>query len=165
MPEINSSNQFLKLVRNPVKFRMFLFLKLPAAFFSGVRIINADESKCSVSVPFNWLTQNPFKSTYFASIAMAAEMSTGILGLMNVYKRKPSISMLITNMQANYFKKATGKTIFMCEQGKQIFDTIEDAISTNEPKNISVRSVGKNKSDEIIAEFVFTWAFKVKAIP
>ncbi len=76
MPSSNSSNKFLKLVRNPVKFRMFLFLKLPAAFFSGVRIINADESKCSVSVPFKWLTQNQFKSTYFVSLVMPTEHST-----------------------------------------------------------------------------------------
>jgi len=143
---------------------MFLLVKLPAAFFSGVRIIDADETKCEVSVPFKWLTQNPFKSTYFASLAMAAELSTGVLAMMHTYKRKPSISMLITKMEANYFKKAIGKTIFVCEEGKQISDVIEEIIVTGESKSITVKSVGKNKDGEIVAEFFFTWSFKMKPL-
>ena len=144
---MNSSIQkFIKMVKHPVKFRMFLFAKLPAAFFSGVRIKEIDEGRSVVSVPYKWLTQNPFRSTYFASLAMAAEMSTGVLGMMHVYKRKPLVSMLITNMEASYFKKATGKTFFVCEAGKQIYDTIEDSILSNEPKSITVKSTGTNKN-------------------
>jgi hypothetical protein len=75
-----------------------------------------NEEKCIASVPYKWLTQNPFRSTYFASLAMAAEMSTGTIALSNVYKRKPSISMLVTKMEANYFKKATGTIFFNFEQ-------------------------------------------------
>ena len=141
---------------------MFLLVRLPAAFFSGVRIINAAETKCEVSVPFKWLTQNPFKSTYFASLAMAAELSTGVLAMMHIYKKKPQISMLVTNMQANYFKKATGKTIFVCEEGKQISNLIEEVIVCGESKNIRVKSIGENKNGEVVAEFLFTWSFKMK---
>ena len=154
--------KFLKLIKHQIKYRMFLFYKLPAAFFSGVRIIDADETKSKVSVPFKWITQNPFRSTYFASLAMAAELSTGVLAMTHTYKRKPPISMLVTKMEANYFKKATGKTIFVCEEGKQISDIIEEIILTRESKNITVRSVGKNKDGELIAEFFFTWSFKMK---
>ncbi|MFM9910840.1 MAG: PaaI family thioesterase [Chitinophagaceae bacterium] len=158
----NSSNEFIKLLKHPVKFRMFLFYKLPAAFFSGVRIRSIDESKCTTSVPYKWLTQNPFKSTYFASLAMAAELSTGALGLSHIYKRKPSISMLVVKMEANYFKKAIGKTYFTCEAGQQIRETIEAAIATGEGKLISVKTIGANEAGEIVAEFLFTWSFKAK---
>lgn len=160
----SSTEKFIKMVKHPVKFRMFLFAKLPAAFFSGVRIKEIDEGRSVVSVPYKWLTQNPFRSTYFASLAMAAEMSTGVLGMMHVYKRKPLVSMLITNMEASYFKKATDKTFFVCEAGKQIYDTIEDSILSNEPKSITVKSTGTNKTGELIAAFLFTWSFKVKKI-
>jgi hypothetical protein len=141
---------------------MFLFWKLPAALFSGVRIKEIDEERSVVTVPYTWLTQNPFRSTYFASLAMAAEMSTGVLGMMHVYKRKPAVSMLITNMEATYFKKAVGKTFFVCDAGKQISDTIEDSIGSMESKSITVKSTGTNKNGELIAEFLFTWSFKVK---
>jgi hypothetical protein len=156
--------KFLQLIKHPIKHRMFLLYKLPAAFFSGLKIIDVDETKCIVSVPFRWLTQNPFRSTYFASLAMAAEMSTGVLAMMHTYKRKPAISMLITKMEANYFKKAIGKTIFGCEDGKQISDIIEGIILTGESKNTIAKSIGKNKDGELIAEFFFTWSFKMKQL-
>ena len=152
------------MIKHPVKFRMFLFLKLPAAFFSGVRIKELDETRSIVSVPYKWLTQNPFRSTYFASLAMAAEMSTGVLGMMHVFKRTPIISMLITNMEASYVKKATGKTFFVCEAGNQIHEAIENSIAIGEHKSITAKSTGTNKKGEVIAEFSFTWSFKVKAI-
>ena len=158
----SSTDNFIRIAKHPVKFRMFLFWKLPAAFFSGVRIKQVDEERSVVSVPYKWLTQNPFHSTYFASLAMAAELSTGVLGMMHVYKRTPPVSMLITNMEATYFKKSTGVTFFTCEQGKDVRDTVEGSISTGEPKSIIVKSTGTNKNGELIAEFLFTWSFKVK---
>jgi len=158
----DNANKFIKLIKHPVKFRMFLFWKLPAAFFSGVRIKEIDEERSVVSVPYKWLTQNPFRSTYFVSLAMAAEMSTGVLAMMHLYKRNPTVSMLITNMEATYFKKATGRTFFVCDAGKQVSETIEDSIASMEPKSITVKSTGTNKNGELIAEFLFIWSFKMK---
>lgn len=159
---MQTKNKFFELVNHPFKFGMYLFYKLPAAFFSGVRVREIDEEKCITSVPYKWLTQNPFRSTYFASLAMAAEMSTGTLALSNVYKRTPPISMLLVNMQANYFKKATGTIFFTCEQGKEITSLVEEAIQTGEGKSIVVKSTGKNKDGDIVAEFLFTWSFKAR---
>jgi len=162
---MNSSQQsFFKLVNHPFKFSWFLFYKLPSAFFSGVRVREINEEKCITSVPYKWLTQNPFRSTYFASLAMAAEMSTGVIALSNVYKRKPSISTLVVKMEATYFKKAIEKIYFTCEQGKEIAAIIDEAVSLGEGKSIVAKSTGKNKSGEIVAEFLFTWSFKAKAV-
>jgi hypothetical protein len=93
---------------------------------------------------------------------MAAEMSTGILALSNIYKRQPSVSMLLINLEASYFKKATGMTIFCCEEGIEIAETIDQAIKQKSAKAITVRSAGKNKKGELVAEFSFTWSFKAK---
>jgi hypothetical protein len=141
---------------------MYLLFKLPAAFFSGIKVKESNEEKCITSVTYKWLTQNPFRSIYFASLAMAAEMSTGAIALSNVYKRKPSISMLVTRMEATYFKKATGTIFFTCEQGKEIALIIDEAVETGEGKSIVAKSTGKNKSGEIVAEFLFGWSFKTK---
>jgi len=160
---MNSSQQkFFKLANHPFKFRMYLLFKLPAAFFSGIKVKEIDEEKCVTSVPYKWLTQNPFRSVYFASLAMAAEMSTGAIALGNVYKRTPSISMLVTKMEATYFKKASGTIFFTCEQGKEIELMIDEAVETGEGKSIVAKSTGKNKSGEVVAEFLFTWSFKIK---
>ncbi|HMI77520.1 MAG TPA: DUF4442 domain-containing protein [Ferruginibacter sp.] len=154
---------FLRLINNPFKFRIFLFTKLPSAFFAGVRVLTADERTCVVTVPYKWFSQNPFKSTYFACLSMAAEMSTGVLALAHVYKRNPQISMLVLKVQGDFTKKAVGKTTFTCDEGLIIKQTIEDAIATNEGKVITAKSYGRNKSGEIVAQFEITWSFKVKS--
>src|SRR4051812_20355792 len=95
-----SVGAFAKLMKHPVKFRMFLLSKLPSAYFTGVRVKDANEKKCITTVPYKWFSKNPFRSTYFASLAMAAEMSTGALALAHLYKRKPSVSMLLVKLEA-----------------------------------------------------------------
>ncbi len=154
---------FIKLMMHPVKFRIFLFFKLPSAFFSGVRLRNIDAAHCRVTVPFKWFSQNPFKSTYFACLAMAAEMSTGVLGMMQLHKRKPAVSMLVVGLEANYFKKAIERTGFICEDGALIEKAVEETIATGEARMVKAKSVGKNNKGEIIAEFFITWSFKVKS--
>ncbi len=158
-----ATSEFIKTMKHPVKFRMFLFSKLPSAFFSGVRLRDIDEGKCAVSVPYKWFSQNPFRSTYFACLAMAAEMTTGSLGLMHIYKRTPAISMLVVKLEAAYFKKATGLTIFTCSDGDLIKATIEKAIATGEGQSFTATSSGVNEKGEKIADFFITWSFKVKS--
>lgn len=157
------NSPFLKLVNNPVKFRLYLLGKLPSAFICGVRVRYADEEKCLVTVPYKWLSQNPFKSTYFACLAMAAEMSTGLLGLAHIYKRKPGVSMLVVSITGNFYKKATSRTRFECKDGALIRKTIEEAIADNEGKTVQSKSTGVNEAGEVIAEFFVTWSFKAKA--
>ena len=159
---MSNATQFLQLIKHPIKFRMFLLSKLPSAFFSGVRIIDADENKCSVKVPYKWFSTNPFKSTYFACLSMAAEMSTGVLAMAHIYKREPPVSMLVSKVEGSFLKKATGITIFTCEDGAVIRQTIEDAIMSGEGKIVTAKSYGRNNATEIVAEFSITWSFKVK---
>ncbi len=159
-----NKDQFIQLTRNALKFRIFLLSKLPAAFFSGVRVKAIDETKAVVTVPYKWFSQNPFKSTYFACLAMAAEMSTGLLAMMNTYKINPPVYMLITGLEAAYFKKATGTTTFTCEDGLAINNTIQEAIASGEGRIIKIKSAGINDNGELVAEFFITWSFKVKNI-
>ena len=153
---------FSKQMTHPLKFRMFLLSKLPSAYFSGVRVKSLDENKCEVTVPFKWFSQNPFHSTYFACLSMAAEMSTGALALGHLYKRNPPVSMLVVKTEGEYFKKAVGRTTFVCEDGLQIKKSIEEAIVTGDGRTIRAKSVGKNKEGELVAEFYITWSFKSK---
>jgi len=157
------ANHFLQLVKSPLKFRVFLFAKLPSAFFAGVRVRAITMDSAKVTVPYTWFSQNPFRSTYFACLAMAAEMSTGLLAMLHTYQRQPAVSMLVTGLEAAYFKKATGLTTFICQDGPMVATTIREAILTGEPRTLRMRSQGTNAAGELIAEFYITWSFKVKA--
>lgn len=159
----SNPSALIRSLKHPLKFRMFLLSNLPNAFFAGLRIKDLDETVCRVTVPYKWFTKNPFRSTYFACLSMAAEMSTGTLCLVHLYKRNPPVSMLVVKVEAEYFKKATGKTVFTCEEGRMIKETIEQAIEKGEPRTFKARSIGKNAEGLIVADFFITWSFKVKS--
>ncbi len=154
---------FLKTINNSFKFNMFLLTKLPAAYIAGVRVREANEEKCIASVPYKWLSQNPFRSTYFACLSMAAELSTGALAMAHLYKRDPPVSMLVVKVESEYFKKAAGRTYFTCEDGGLFEKAITDTVTNGEPVTVKAKSVGKNKEGDIIAEFYITWSFKAKS--
>ena len=154
--------QFSALISNPIFFRFFLFQKLPAAFFAGLRIAHFDPTTCTVKIKYSWFSKNPFKSIYFAVEAMAAEMCSGMLAFGQVYKRNPKISMLVVKMEVNFIKKATGTILFTCEDGAMIQAAINESIETGEGKTIVCMSKGKSSADETVAEFLITWSFKAK---
>ena len=139
-----------------------MFTKLPAAYFSGVKVKQLNTEKAIVTVPFKWFSQNPFRSTYFACLSMAAEMSTGLLAMMQIYKRSPAVSMLVVKVESTYFKKATGVTAFTCNAGKDFEQVIDDCIADSEARTYIAKSVGTNDAGEVVAEFFITWSFKAK---
>jgi len=155
-------SNFFALIRNPIKFRLFLLSKLPSAYFSGVRVKYADDEKAIVTIPYKWFSTNPFKSTYFACLSMAAEMSTGVLALANIYGLKPGVSMLVLKIEGNFYKKAIGISTFTCNDGKAVKQVVQQTIKSGEATQITMNAMGTNENGEIIAEFNITWSFKAK---
>lgn len=155
---------FFSLVNHPVKFRLYLLKKLPAAFFSGLKVVQANEQVCSVSVRYRWFTQNPFRSTYFASLSMAAEMSTGLLAVATTYNQRPGVSMLITGIEGRFHKKATGLTVFTCVDGNMIGNAVLSALKTGAATEVKAHTVGKDKMGQTVAEFWFSWSFKSRKV-
>lgn len=146
----------------PSKINSFLFLKLPAAFFCGVRVKLIDTNFCTTTVTHRWINQNPFGSMYFAVQAMAAELSTGVLVMMQIKQSHQQISMLVVNQKGNYTKKATGRITFSCTNGDLIKAAIEETIKTGEGVTFVMTSVGKDSEGEIVSTNEFEWRIKLK---
>jgi hypothetical protein len=100
---------------------------------------------------------------YFAVLSMAAEFSTGILCLANIYKSDPAISMLVVKMESHFYKKAVGVITFTCNDGDAIIDIVKTAKETGEGVTLVSKSTGVNQNGEVVAEFFITWSLKAKA--
>jgi hypothetical protein len=137
--------------------------KLPSAYFAGVRVKEIRPEMARVTVPYKWFSQNPFRSTYFACLAMAAEMSTGLLGMMQVHGRKPAVSMLVVKLEGEFLKKATDLTTFTCRDGAQFAQAVEQTLATGDPVVIRTESIGLNAAGEVVAVFQVTWSFRAKS--
>src|SRR2546430_7045052 len=112
---------------NPLGFRALLWSKLPLAAFAGLRMRRLDDQGAEVALPAGWKTQNPFRSTYFAAQAMAAEMSTGAPALPFIEESGEKISSLVTGLHAKFTKKATRVATFTFDQGSAMRAAIDEA--------------------------------------
>ena len=146
----------------PSKINNYLLYKLPAAYFTGVRVKSISENEATTSVKLKWINQNPFKSIFWAVQGMAAEFSTGVLMMNAIANSGKKISMLVVYQTATFTKKATGRINFKCMDGEQIKQTIANAIATGEGQTIVVKSEGFNEQNESVSTFEFTWSVKVK---
>jgi acyl-coenzyme A thioesterase PaaI-like protein len=159
---MSQKNNIASQLKSPFKFKLFTIKFLPMAFLAGLKIIALDDTKAIIGIRYKYLNKNPFRSLYFACLAMAAEMSTGVFGFIHTNNGKPSVAMLITGMEAEFIKKATGRIQFTCEAGNQIKATVEQAKASSEPVVIPVKSSGVDENGDVVAVFTFTWSFKAR---
>ena len=70
--------------------------------------------------------------------------------------------MLVLRVEGSFIKKATDLTTFVCEEGNIVKQAIREASASGKATTATMRSVGKNREGEVVAEFSITWSFKVK---
>src|SRR5690606_2505142 len=98
--QLKHDAEFQKGVLNSFMFNLFLLKSLLMGFLAGLRVKSRTNERCEFTVPYRWLNKNPVQSSYFAVLAMAAEMSTGMLSMMGTIKSKPSVAVLVTGIEA-----------------------------------------------------------------
>ena len=146
----------------PRKVNLFNLVKLPLAYLGGVRVRTITDTEVVVSIKYRWMNQNPFKSMFWAAQGMAAEMPTGVLVMKAIDDSKVKVSMLVTQQEARFFKKATGRILFSCKGGNEIREAIQESIKTGEGQVIVLTSEGKNKDGVVVSKFQFHWSLRVK---
>jgi hypothetical protein len=144
------------------KMNKYLMFKLPSAFLCGVKLRMLDSAKAVVSVKHKWINQNPFNSMYFAVQSMAAELSTGALVIKKIKESGENISMLVTNHNGKFTKKAVGLITFTCNDGALIDAALLRTIENGEGQTIKMKSVGLNENGEPVSEYEFEWSIKLK---
>jgi hypothetical protein len=145
---------------SPLLMRGFFLARLPLALVAGLRVRELSTERCVATVPYGWRSTNPFRSTYFAALSMAAELSTGALAMMAVELAPQPVALLITNLEASFEKKATALAAFTCEDGPQAFAAVAETARTGEPATARMETVGRLPDGTVVARFVFTWSFK-----
>jgi hypothetical protein len=133
---------------------------LPLAAFAGLRVSRLDEEGCSVRLPGGWRTRNPFRSTYFAAQAMAAEMSTGAPAFVLLADAPSPIALLVVGLKATYIRRIVGEAVFTFEDVAAMRAAIDEAAGDDEAQVFVARSVGRSREGDVAAEFEVTWSFR-----
>ena len=148
---------------NAKNLNRYLLFKLPSAYISGVRVRSITDENATASVKHRWINQNPFKSLYWATQGMAAELVTGILMIKKIKESGSKISMLVVKQEGSFHKKATGNIIFSCDEGAAIDKVIDAAIKTKEGQSLVLKASGFDQDNEMVSSFEFTWSIKSKS--
>jgi hypothetical protein len=159
--ETKNREAYRKLVLSPV-FRLGMMKILPMGSIAGLKITEIDDEHCTVTVPYKYINKNPFNTTYWAVLGMAAEMASGALVQMYTHKLNPSVSMFVTGCDGKFLKRALGVTTFICTEGKLVGDIIQKAIDTNQPQTIHNNVKGYDKDKNLLVEFNFEWSVKAR---
>lgn len=141
--------------------RFFLWWRLPAAAFMGIRVVHCNEEKAVVQLPYGWRSQNPFRSTYFAAQCAAGELATGLLALAALQGHAP-VSMLVLRIEAEFTKKVAEPLRFTCLEGETVAATVQNALESGEPQTIRMMATGCLPSGVEAARVWITWSFKRK---
>lgn len=146
---------------NPWTWRLFTYNKLPSLALWRVKVRALDAGACTVTMPYGYRTQNPFRSVYFAAQSGAAELSTGALALLHL-EDQPRASMLVTQFDSKYYKKAAGELRFVCEDGAAIAEAIAAAIADGVPRTTVAHARAYLPDGVLASEFWVTWSFRRK---
>ncbi|NVO31396.1 PaaI family thioesterase [Hymenobacter lapidiphilus] len=160
-PDTARLEKFCRDISNPLKLKLFMLRKLPMAYLAGLRLAEVQAERCVVTVPYKYLTQNPFRSIYFACLSMAAEMASGLLAMMHVQSGGP-VSMLVVSLEADFTKKAVGLIRFTCPDGAAIGQAIAESRATGEGRTVVATSTGTDEAGDTVAVFRVTWSFRAK---
>ncbi len=146
------------------KLNRFLLFKIPSAYISGIRVSSITDNEVMATVKYQWINQNPFKSLYWATQGMASELTTGILVMKRISESGKNISMLVTDQNGSFTKKAVGVITFICNDGDKIKDAVEKTIATGEGQTIVMTAEGFNEEHESVSKFEYTWSVKAKEL-
>ncbi|MBK8567365.1 MAG: DUF4442 domain-containing protein [Saprospiraceae bacterium] len=153
--------KYLSDIRSQWKLKLYFFKNLPSALWWGFGVKSASTERAEVTIPYNWRTRNPFRSIYFAALAGAGEISTGVMA--NLARMSGgNVSMLVLEQRAEFLKKASTTTTFTCDEGAKAFEAVRMAIETKQPQTLTMLGTGRNTQGEIVAKIYITWTFKLR---
>jgi len=141
-------------------FRLFLLAKLPLAFAAGLRLERLDESGCETSLPGGWRTRNPFGSTYFAALSMAAEAASGAPALALVRGAPASVAVILREIHGVFQKRVVGRARFEFRDLAGLHAAVSQAAASEESVEYAAHVAGRGPDGEVAAEFRVVWSFK-----
>ena len=150
-----------RTLRGRAKFRLFTAMTMPAAWFAGLQMDEIDDKICTTSLPGGWRTQNPFKTMYWAVQGMGAELATGAVPFAISRSMSEKLRMFVVGTNAKFIKRAKGRITFTCDEVMKTREAIEESMKSGKPVEVDLISIGRDKTGEIVSEWIFKWNFLV----
>lgn len=159
------SKDYIKNLKNTLKVRMWGFLKVPMLWFIAPSIVELDDVKCIVKVPFKKRNRNHLNSMYFGVLCAGADIAGGIAAMSYIEQSGKEVSLIFKDFNADFLKRAEGDCYFINKQGKEVKEFVEKVIASEERMYMPlyIEAIVPSKiGDEVVAKFTLGLSLKLK---
>ena len=146
-----------------MRLRMVTWWQIPVICYCRPQIIHLDDEYCKLRIPFNWRTRNHVQSMYIGVFTVGADLTGGLLTLRSIQKRKRKVVLIFKDFHANFFKRAEQDVIFICKDGAEIDNAVQQAVDKSERINLPINitaMLSQDTEDESVANFRLTLSIK-----
>ncbi len=144
---------------------LFGLFKIPMIGFVGPKIIEFNEHRIIVKVPYKRRTLNHLKSVYLGALVVGADLVAGFHAFYMARERDLNISLVFKNFNAEFIKRPMSEVFFVCEEGQNVNAMIERSIESGErqTQDIYIKAYTNYPEDpEHIANFTLGLSLKIK---
>jgi len=131
--------------------------------YARPRVFSLDDSGCKIGIPLKRRNKNHLNSMYFGTLAIGADLASGLLAMDRIKKSPYSLSLVFKDVQGSFFKRIDHDAVFECHETEKIDSLIEEVHKTGERQHaaIKVQVFAPDKYvDELLAEYVLTLSLK-----
>ena len=146
-----------------MKLRMVTWWQIPVICYCRPQIIHLDDEYCTLRIPLNWRTRNHVRSMYIGVFTVGADLTGGLLTLSSIRKRKRKVVLIFKDFHANFFRRAEKDVIFICKDGAEIDNAVQQAVDKSERINLPINIIAMLSQDtenEPVANFKLTLSIK-----
>ena len=157
----------LRFISQKLKTNLFIkyfgLTKVPLIFYCRPKVVEISSKSVTLKIPFIRRNKNHVGSMYLGSMAVGADLASGLLSFNLLSKSSKKVVPLFKDMKSDFFKRAEGDVHFVCNEGDKINSMIEKAISNQVRVNesISVTAFVPDKlGNDPVAKFSLTLSLK-----
>lgn len=124
--EIKKLNRFI---------RTLSLFKVPLLGICRPQVIELNDQKAVVKLPYEFLTKNHLGSMYFGALAMGSELSIALRLLDRMRREKVPVSFIFKDFSCDFLKRAETDVHFVTEQVKLVDALIDQAAASPDRQN------------------------------
>jgi acyl-coenzyme A thioesterase PaaI-like protein len=154
---------FSKKFKDTLWVRFFGLRKIPMLLYVKPVVVELNERRCVIKIPFRRRTRNHLGSMYFGALSVGADLAGGIIAMRIISRSRDKISLIFKDFSARFLSRIESDAFFICEDGENIKKALEETITSKGRVNLPV-TVKVKKSDsfesEALAECFLTLSLK-----
>jgi len=143
--------------------RFFSLWKIPLIYYCKPKVVEINDKKCVIKIPFKRRVKNHIKSMYFGALTIGADLAGGLIAMYHIRNQQNKIVFLFKDVKGDFLKRVEGDAYFTFNDGVSVTKAITKAIKTGERVNLAVNitvTCPSQFGDEPVAKFVLTLSLK-----